>query len=128
MKLLLDTTVLIDVLRGNKERIARLKSMPQYELATSAVNVAELYAGKRASEEPAIVRLIAELEVWSVTGEIGESAGDLVFRAARKGKTIALPDALIAATALAHDCPVMSANRKDFASTGVVMIEDPQNI
>ena len=128
MKLLLDTTVLIDVLRGNKERIARLRSMPQYEMVTSAVNVAELYAGKRVSEESEIARLVAELEVWAVTNEIGESAGNLVFRTARKGKTIGLPDALIAATALVHDCPVMTANRKDFASTGVVLIEDPQNI
>jgi predicted nucleic acid-binding protein len=102
--------------------------MPQYEMVTSSINVAELYAGKRVSEETEIARLVAELEVWAVTNEIGKSAGNLVFRAARKGKTIALPDALIAATALVHDCPVMTANRTDFASTGVVLIEDPQNI
>jgi predicted nucleic acid-binding protein len=53
MRLLLDTSVLIDALRlrhGRRELLAEL-ARDGHTLATTALNVAELYAGMRPEEE-----------------------------------------------------------------------------
>ena len=83
-------------------------------LATSAINVAEVYAGLRSGEEARTVRLLGRLEVYPITGQIARVAGDLKQEWAKKGRTLELPDTLIAATVLAHGCMLMTDNRKDF--------------
>lgn len=125
MSLLLDTTVLIDILRGSKESIARLRSHAELDLATSAINVAEVHAGMRPAERASVSRLFSNLTVHPCTVEIAELAGTLKYAAARKGQTILLPDAIIAATAIKHGCQLMTANRKDFLYTGVAVFDEP---
>jgi predicted nucleic acid-binding protein len=45
---------------------------------------------------------------------VGERAGWLINSWARQGRTLQVPDAIIAATALEHDLTLMTANRRDF--------------
>ena len=61
MRLLLDTSVLIDVLRrrhGRRELLAEL-ARNGHNLATTALNVAEVYAGMRPEEEAQTEALVA---------------------------------------------------------------------
>jgi predicted nucleic acid-binding protein len=116
MDLLLDTSVLIDTLRarnGRKELLARLVE-GGHHLATTALNIAEVYAGIRSGEEARTSFLLDSLECHDLDGGTGKKAGLLKSTWARKGKTIALPDALIAAIAIERRCTLMTDNRRDF--------------
>ena len=83
-------------------------------LMTSVVNVAEIHAGLRPGEEAQARRLIASLDVLPITAMIAVQAGQLVRTWARKGRTLALDDMLVAATALEYRLTLATNNRKDF--------------
>jgi predicted nucleic acid-binding protein len=116
MRLLLDTSVLIDALRfrqGRHELLAQLVR-DGHTLSTTAVNVAEVYAGMRNEEELQTEALLAALDCYDLTAHAGRMAGRLKNKWAKKGRTIAIADAAVAAIALERDCTLMTDNRKDF--------------
>lgn len=116
MILLLDTTVLIDLLRARNERRALLAGLVEsgHTLATSAMNVGEVYAGMRMGEEEKTEGLLANLELVPMTADIARRAGKLKAEWARKGQTFSLPDMIVAATAIHHGATLMTDNQKDF--------------
>jgi len=116
MRLLVDTSVLIDALRlrrGRRQLLAELVRSG-HTLATSALNIAEIFAGMRPEEEANTRRLLNPLECYEVTPPSAELAGRFKRDWARKGRTLTLTDTLIAATALEHGCVLVTDNRKDF--------------
>ncbi|MGO9649604.1 PIN domain protein [Candidatus Sulfotelmatobacter sp. SbA7] len=116
MRLLLDTSVLIDALRfrhGRHELLAQLVR-DGHTLSTTAVNVAEVYAGMRSEEEQPTQALLASLDCYDITAYAGRAAGRLKNKWAKKGRTIAIADAIVAAIALERECTLMTDNRKDF--------------
>jgi predicted nucleic acid-binding protein len=116
MRLLLDTSVLIDTLRhrrGRREFLARLAG-DGHALTTSTLNVAEVFAGMRPDEEPATEAFLGALESYELTGAAARVAGTLKRKWAGKGRTLTLADTVIAAIALEHDCMLVTDNRKDF--------------
>jgi predicted nucleic acid-binding protein len=116
MRILLDTTVLIDVLRfrhGRRELLAEL-SRNGDSLETTALNVAEVYAGMRPGEEPQTHAFLEALHCHALTGSAGRIAGTLKNSWARRGHTLTLADTIIAAIALENHCTLMTDNRKDF--------------
>jgi predicted nucleic acid-binding protein len=119
MILLLDTTVLLDVLRGLQKRRSMLAELVAagHILATAAVNVAEVYAGMRPGEETRTEAFLSSLDCYPITGAIARRAGSLKRAWAQKGRTLTLVDMMIAATALEHGLALMTDNRKDFPLT-----------
>ena len=116
MRLLLDSSVLIDVLRGQKSRrelLARLVS-DGHHLKTTVVNVAEIYMGIRLGEAPRIEALFALLDCYALDAETAKQAGMLKSTWGKKGVTISLPDAIVAAIAIDQNCVLATDNRKDF--------------
>ena len=116
MHLLLDTSVLIDTLRhrhSRRELLARL-AREGHVLATSALNVAEMFAGMRPNEELATEAFLSALECYELTGATARVAVTLKRKWAGKGRTLTLADTVIAAVALEQDCMLMTDNRKDF--------------
>ncbi len=116
MHLLLDTTVLIDALRlrhGRRQLLAELVRAG-HTLATSSLNVAEVYAGMRPGEEARTETFLSALECYDITGHIGRVAGGLKSEWSRRGRTLTLADTIIAAIALEHNCTLMTDNVKDF--------------
>lgn len=116
MRLLLDTSVLIDALRhrhGRRELLTELVQ-PGHTLATTALNVAEVYAGMRPDEAQRTEALLSALECYDLTGTSGRRAGALKQQWSRKGRTLALADMIVAAIALEHGCALMTDNHKDF--------------
>ena len=116
MNLLLDTTVLIDVLRhrhGRRELLAEAVC-DGHTLAATAINVAEIYAGMRPAEAARTEMFLGALECYPVTAAIARRAGRLKWEWSRKGRTLALDDMLIAAAALEHGLTLMTDNRTDF--------------
>jgi predicted nucleic acid-binding protein len=116
MRLLLDTSVLIDVLRrrhGRPELLAEL-AREGHTLATTALNVAEVYAGMRSEEEPQTTAFLDALDCYDLTAAAGRRGARLKNEWSRKGRTLTLTDTLIAAMALETGCVLMTDNRKDF--------------
>jgi predicted nucleic acid-binding protein len=116
MRLLLDTSVLIDVLRsrqGRRELLAQL-ARGGHNLATSALNVAEVFSGMRPEEQEQTRAFLEALDCYPLSRIAGQLAGTLKNKWARKGRTLTLADAIVAAIALEHSCTLMTDNRKDF--------------
>lgn len=121
---LLDTTVLIDVSKHREaveSRVLELLEGPD-EVGVSVVNVAELFSGLRPESRHEALLLLDELEVWPVTREVAERAGDYRYGFARQGRTILLPDALVAATASVLGAVLLTNNVKDFRMPDVEVV------
>lgn len=129
MRLLLDTSVLIDVLRhrhGRRELLAEL-ARAGHTLATSALNVAEVYAGMRPQEEEQTELFLGALECYDLTGTAGRIAGRLKSSWARKGRTLTLADTIVAAIAMERSCILLTDNRKDFPMTELELYPLPDS-
>ncbi len=69
MKLLLDTSILIDVLRLRNRRREWLAELVRggHTLSTTTLNIAEIYAGMRPSEEGRTEALLGGLELYELS-------------------------------------------------------------
>jgi predicted nucleic acid-binding protein len=116
MKLLLDTSILIDALRLRNQRREWLAELVRggHTLSTTTLNIAELYAGMRPGEEAKTEALLAGLEAYELNGSDARFAGKLKSVWAGKGRTLTLDDAIVAAIAIEHGCALLTDNRKDF--------------
>jgi predicted nucleic acid-binding protein len=114
-RILLDTDVLIDHLRGH-----RRLNLRDPDQAISVVTRCELFAARNV-DEPALRRTLSVLEEIAVDRTIAESAGRV-----RRTAGIPVPDALIAATALAHELAVMTRNRRHFELVPGLTLQAPQ--
>jgi predicted nucleic acid-binding protein len=116
MRLLLDTSVLIDVLRGREDTrvlLARLVREGHF-LSTTVQNIAELYAGMLSGEEPKTEQFLGGLECFDLSAAEARLAGRLKNSWQKKGRTLTLSGTIIAAVAIEHRCVLMTDNRKDF--------------
>jgi predicted nucleic acid-binding protein len=116
MKLLLDTTVLIDVLRRRNQRREFAAELVRagHVLSTSMLNMAEVYAGMRPSEELDAEALFASLQLYELSGQSARLAGEMKNAWSKKGRTLTLADAIVAAVAIEQGCQLLTDNRKDF--------------
>lgn len=117
MTILLDTSVIIDALRRRRGRRELLRVLLEqgHELACCAINVTEVYSGMRSHEAEVTGELINNLEYVEISREAARHAGELRMEWQRKGKTLSLPDALIAAVALGEDLTVATDNARHFS-------------
>ena len=116
MTILIDTSVLIDHLRGDEAaRRALATAAKQGErLACSVVTRVEVLAGMRPEEEQPTRRLLSALDWISVDDEIAERAGALANRFLRSHPGVDPVDFIIAATAEIHDAILWTRNVKHF--------------
>jgi predicted nucleic acid-binding protein len=68
----------------------------------------------RAHEALTTDRFLSSLFWYDISRGVARRAGRLRFDWARQGTTLALPDVLIAATALEHGLTLITDNRKHF--------------
>jgi predicted nucleic acid-binding protein len=116
MVILLDTNIIIDVLKdhsGTREMIRGLIHKG-HEFASCAVTVAEVHAGMRRHEVSMTNEFLDGLNYYEISEATAKLAGALKSTWASKGRTLGLPDILIAAVALEHGLYLATNNRKDF--------------
>jgi predicted nucleic acid-binding protein len=113
--LVLDTTVLIDALRGRSaaDRVESLLIADEL-LLTTAINVEEIVRGLRPSEQEALESLLAGLRIVPIRRQEAERAGRWRREFAGRGITLHQADCLIAAAALSAGGRLATANVKDF--------------
>ena len=112
-RLLLDTDVLIDFLRGQPQAVQLLEDT-DCEFHVSAVSVAELYVGVRDGREREVLdQLVGLLRTIEISTEIAQQAG-LWRREYGKSHGTGILDALIAACADALQIPLATLNVKHF--------------
>ncbi len=113
--LLLDSTVLIDVLRGASatRRLAELQASgaPPF---VCAVNVEEVWRGARPPEIDGIRNLLTGLRVAPLGGPEGELAGRWRREFAERGTTLSQADCLIAAATVGVGARLATGNPSHF--------------
>jgi predicted nucleic acid-binding protein len=119
MAVLLDTTFVIDHLRGQRDAVERLRGLVEAgdPLYVNEVVVSEAWAGARDPEDRALTALLRFLEFVQPGPDIARLAGRWRADARVRGHTLAATDALIAAAAVSLDVAVLTRNVRDFALT-----------
>jgi len=118
---LLDTTVLIDLLRGRsgaRDRLATLRRAGDRP-HTCAVNVEEVTRGLRDEEQAAADRLFAGLRVVPLRALEGRRAGAGTDREGAWGTTLVQADCLIAAAASTIGGRLATGNPGHFPMDGL---------
>jgi hypothetical protein len=112
---LIDTNVLIDVERDVERAIACVESLEnQAQLAISVITEMEMIVGCRDKKELRILQhFLQRFEVYPLTPPIAQIALDLL-KQYNLSHGLLIADALIAATALTFQIPLVSGNQRDF--------------
>lgn len=122
-RVLIDSDVLIWLTRGNASAVAVVQNTPDWvisavsymELAQVCRNKTELKAMQKAFKS-------SENDVLPITPSISNLACTLVEKYALS-HSIHMADALIAATAITHSLPLMTANNKHFSAIDGLRIQ-----
>jgi predicted nucleic acid-binding protein len=112
---LLDSDVLIWVLRGKSQAVDFVESLLKDEVpAISVLSIYEVWSGCKPNEEEAVSDLLDGFNVFPVTAEIARQAADYCRTFRSKGVTLSTADALIAATAQVSQLVLVTQNQRDF--------------
>ena len=118
----LDTTVLIDHLRGRPAASRIVSLLDAGEVAaTTAVNVEEIVRELRSKEVEAARSLFDGLLILRIGQRIGWQAGQWRRDFASRGITLWQADCLVAATAFVHGAVLATGNPKDFPMDGLTV-------
>jgi tRNA(fMet)-specific endonuclease VapC len=124
--IVLDTDIVIDVLRGRREVITKLAKVSPDDVAVTTMTVAELLYGALGSREPAknraeVVRLVNAMR----TVPFGRRAAALhaQLRDMLRQKPSGPNDLVIAATTLSVDATLVTANTREFERVAGLRVE-----
>jgi predicted nucleic acid-binding protein len=126
---LLDSTVLIDVLRGRPvaDRLLGLRATGTVPYIC-AVNAEEVERGLRPNEKSRAAALLAACRVAPLGVVEGALAGHWRREFAARGITLGQGDCLIAAAALGMHATIATGNPKDFPMDGVTVEHWPVGV
>ena len=112
-RLLLDTEVLVEYLRGREEAVGYLVGLAS-DLYVSVISIAKLFAGVRGDEEERWLRqFLLAFDAVPVSEKVARTGG-LYRRDYGPSHGTGLADALIAATAAESGAKLVSFNRRHF--------------
>ena len=131
MAYLFDTDAISEVLKPRPlpKYVKWLRSVPQAEQNTSAIVVAELFAGAFRSSAKARhlenirQRVLPSLTVLPFDETVAETYGRIRAELERRGQRLAEADLQIAATALVHGCVLVTGNVRHFTRVPGLAIE-----
>ncbi len=122
---LVDTSILIDFLRGNQSAKTWLDGFAAGQLAISVITAAELVAGCRdRREQRKLEKDLAQYPLLWVSASASSTAWDW-YRQYHLGDGIGFLDCLIGATAYQHGLTVCTLNDKHFRPFPKLTVERP---
>jgi predicted nucleic acid-binding protein len=110
---LLDTSVLIDVLRGSAAATDWLAGLDEVPLC-SEITRTEVLRGVRSPERTRTEQLLDALRWAPVDETTSRRAGELGRRHRRSHRALGVADLLIAATAMVHDAELATGNVRHY--------------
>ncbi|MCK5808791.1 type II toxin-antitoxin system VapC family toxin [bacterium] len=114
MTVLCDTNIIIEVFKGNLETIKLINKIGLANISISSITAMELlYGALNKRELSKIKKNINSLRIIDFNEEISGTALSLIESYA-KSHNLQIPDAIIAATALFYETPLLTYNLKDF--------------
>jgi predicted nucleic acid-binding protein len=115
-RMVVDTGIFIDYLRSKDKSKTILQNLPDdVELYISSVTLYELYMGATSPQKWIDVKTLTDdIPVLPFTKNISEKAAIIYQELKKENKIIEFRDIFIAATALVHDLPVLTRNKKHF--------------
>lgn len=127
--MILDTSFLVDVLRGRPEAADRERDLDATGGASvTAISVMELWEGihlatQRESERARVRELLTGLHHVDFDRDSAMRAGSISARLVSAGTPIDLEDVMIAAIAIEHSMPVLTADPGHFERIDDVVVE-----
>jgi predicted nucleic acid-binding protein len=127
-KILIDTDILIDFLRGDKNTIELIKGISTQRLITTDINAFELYHGAYKSKNKRanlaeVENLLDSLELVSTDRESMRKAAELRSDLDRKGGAVDMADLFIASLCIVNSSVLLTRNKKHFERMGIKLIE-----
>lgn len=119
MRYVLDTTFVIDYLRGLPAAVDRFRAMFEAgdDPIVTDIVTAEAWSGTSPGGDDALERLLRYIEYVHPGPATSRVAGGWRADARRRGRTLSLPDALVAATAHDLAAAVLTRSVRDYALT-----------
>ena len=133
---LLDTCVISELIRAEPSRkvIAWIDGQDEEKLHLSAITLGEIEKGISKLAEG---RKKIELQAWlavellerfsgrilGITTEVARCWGAMLGESEKKGRSLPVVDALIAATAITHGLIVVSRNTTDMSGSGATLLD-----
>jgi predicted nucleic acid-binding protein len=123
--ILCDTNILIEFYKGNSDVVSELRKIGLSNLAVSVITSGELFYGaKDKNELNRLKKHLSHLNPITLDKEITSKFLELLERYALSHK-LSVPDALIAATALAQNLSLYTLNLKDFRFIPELQLHKP---
>jgi tRNA(fMet)-specific endonuclease VapC len=129
--MLLDTSFIIDLLRGREKAVRKIKTLEAESIASniSSPSIFELFVGISLTKKPASEkkRIMDVLESWGtlfLDSECAARGGTIHGQLIRDGQPIDPEDSMIAAIALVNDETLLTKNSKHFSRVPDLKIED----
>ena len=114
-RFLLDSDVIIWHLRGHDVVTNMLKDLQKMGVpACSSLSVVEVKSGMRAGEEEMTESFFDSLQVYAVDRAVADEASRLIRQYKKKGVTVDIPDAVIAATCMVNEMVLVTYNTEHY--------------
>lgn len=130
MKYLLDTCVISDFVKGEKNTLSQLKITPPNELAISSITVMEIQYGLALNPkykqriEPIILDFLASINVLNYTPNDAEQTAKTRAMLKQQGQPIGSYDILLAGVALNNQLIFVSSNINEFNRIPSLILEN----
>ena len=124
--ILADTSILIDYFRKSDKSNSVLMALfdQGYDFSISAITHYEIYSGATAHQLPFWTSLLDRTKVLPFAETVSQLAIKLNSDLKRKRKQIGMAELFIAATAISHNLPLSTLNKKHFERIdGLSLIE-----
>jgi len=127
--ILIDTDIIINHLRGQKEETLFLKRVmvqEEFQGLFSVITEVELFAAEKIDEKQAgeINAILNNLNRIGLNSKVARLAGNLLGRF-KKSHGLEMPDAIISASALVHGVLLATKNIKHFAFIPGLLLTSP---
>lgn len=129
MKHVLDTDTIIYFLKGDRDIVSRVLSVPPESLYTTIINYAELmfgaYNSLKLKENLSKVKgFLSKIKILGFDEASGETFGKLKATLRKKGLSIADLDLMIASICIVNDGTLITNNIRDFGKIKELRIEN----